>query len=278
MGFVDNAKSAREWLTDRVSPERVVFHHVPKCGGTSVARKLRMRYLISQETVIPISSYRAVEAFSGDADRRRIFDDARRFRQQMMLYHMYEDVRCISAHVRFSTIAHDLFRSRYKFFTVLRHPVARFISHYFYSYGRADQGQITESLEDFIETPRGKRFGAYYPYFFSDLEVEDYSDPEVLAAAVENLSRFDLVGVLEQQEELEEAVSKLLGFRFRMGHENRGSTSKKKRDQTISTAVRARIEELCQPSMEIYELALQGLTGASAPGPYSSASHCHDPS
>jgi hypothetical protein len=71
MGRIDRLKALQPRVLDRLTPQRVVFHHVPKCGGTSVGRALRKRYLLSQATVTPEASFRAFEAFTGrsDADR-----------------------------------------------------------------------------------------------------------------------------------------------------------------------------------------------------------------
>ena len=62
MGILDRAKSLRAEAVERLLPQKFVFHHVPKCGGTSVGRALRKRYLLSQATVTPESSFRKTSA------------------------------------------------------------------------------------------------------------------------------------------------------------------------------------------------------------------------
>ena len=126
MGTIDIAKGALQRARDSLLPAPVVFHHVPKCGGTSVGRAIRRRYLLSQATVKPEESYRAFAAFTGRSDRDAMLRDVLDLREQMMLYHLFDGVRCLSLHVRFSEAAFDRFGERYRFVTLLRDPVDHF--------------------------------------------------------------------------------------------------------------------------------------------------------
>lgn len=130
MGIVDIEKSARVRAMDKIGPQRFVYHHVPKCGGTSVARALRKRYMLSQVTVKPEESFRTFEVVTGRSDRAQMLIDVAALREQMLLYHLFDNICCISLHVAFSETAHQKFSGHYKFITVLREPVSRFISHF----------------------------------------------------------------------------------------------------------------------------------------------------
>ena len=224
MGAVDWAKAVRRSAADAVIPQRFVFHHIPKCGGTSVGRALRRRCLLSQATISPEASYRAFELFSTRNDREQMLIDVLDFREQMLLYLMFEDVRGISAHVRFSEHAYDKFSGRYKFITVLRHPVERFISNYFWSAGKPEaHGRIEEDLGAFLETDRARRLGATLVEYLCGLpkEVAPHSD-EAVAAAAGNLAKFDVVGDIADVADLELKLREALGFRVSIGHENKG--------------------------------------------------------
>ena len=153
MGFVDHAKSARSRIISNTMGNYVVFHHVPKCGGTSVARALRMKYILSQVTIKPEQTYRSLEAFSAEPDREKLLVDVLDLREQMLLYWLYDDVRCISAHVRYSEHAYREFSDRYKFITTLREPVDRFISHFFWVKGHPNShSYISAELDEFLGT------------------------------------------------------------------------------------------------------------------------------
>jgi hypothetical protein len=255
MGAVDWAKAVRRSAVDAVVPHRFVFHHIPKCGGTSVGRALRRRYLLSQATISPEASYRAFELFTRRDDRQQMLVDVLDLREQMLLYLMFQDVRGISVHVRFSEKAHDHFSDRYKFVTVLRNPVDRFISHYFWACNKPGaHGRIEEELEAFLETERARRLGATMVEYLCGLpkEVAPYSD-EAVASAIANLAKFDVVGDIGDVPALEAKLREALGVRVSIGHENkRRPTTRQPSQATDDPALRARVETLCAPDATVY--------------------------
>jgi Sulfotransferase family len=264
--LIDHVKRLRSATVDRLHPQRVVFHHVPKCGGTSVGRALRKRYLLSQGTVSPESSYKALEAFTGSHDREALLIDVLDFREQMLLYHLFEDVHCISAHVRFSVPAYERFRSTYKFITILRDPVSRFLSHYTWSYGKPDaHARIEEPFGEFLKTERAKRLGATYVEFFSGLpKSADIRSEEAIEAAVANLARFDIVGRLDSLVAFESSLAEILGVRLKIGHENKATRRTAASEAMDDPQLKAEVLALCAPDIAVWERhAAQGSdTGA----------------
>lgn len=264
MGLVDRAKGVKNRLEDRLLPQRFVFHHIPKCGGTSVGRALRKRYLLSQATVTPEASFRAFEAHTGRSDREQMLVDVLDLREQMLLYHMFEDVRGISLHVRFSDVAYERFKDSYKFLTVLRDPVKRFVSHYHWSHGKPHaHARIDESFEAFLDSPRAARIGATYVEYLSGLPKDvPTNSPEAIAAATANLDKFAVVGAIEDVPGFEAAVKSELGARVRVGHENKGKPAAKRASELDNPEYRVRIEELCAPDLAIWKAAQPRIGGA----------------
>ncbi|WP_424934303.1 sulfotransferase family 2 domain-containing protein [Amaricoccus macauensis] len=254
MGLVDFGKSLSRTMQEKLVAQRFVFHHVPKCGGTSVGRALRKRYIISQATVTPESSFRAFEAFTGRSDREQMLIDVLDLREQMMLYHMFEDVRGISLHVRFSNVAHERFHETYKFITVLRDPVARFISHYHWSHGKPHaHARIDEDFEDFLGTERARRLGATYVEYFCGIQKDaDITSDTAISAALDNLKRMDVVGDIGALDRFESDVQNALGVRVKIGHENARKKKPGTRSELDDPAMRARIEELCAPDIAVW--------------------------
>ena len=261
MGLVDHAKTMRRAAVERLHPRRVVFHHVPKCGGTSVGRALRKRYLLSQATVIAESSFRALEAFRGGGRREALLVDVLDLREQMLLYHLFEDVRCVSAHVRFSAAAHARFADRYRFVTILREPMARFVSHHRWSFGRPGaHARIEEPFEAFLDTERARRLGATYAEYFSGLPKDaDFRSEAAIDAALANLGRLDAVGRLDALPAFEDALHAILGARIRVGHENRARPGEE-RAAVERPELRTKLAELCAPDLAIWH----GVAGARA--------------
>jgi len=260
MGLIDRAKSAYRGLSDRLMPQRVVYHHVPKCGGTSVGRALRKRYILSQSTVTPESTFRAFEAFTGRTDREEMLIDVLDLREQMLLYMLYEDVRCLSLHVRFSEAAWTRFADRYKFITILREPVSRFISHYYWSHGRQfAHARIEEEFEAFLETERARRLGASYVEYYGGLPARaDITSDEAVARAIANLGKFAVVGQLDRLDRFEADLQRELGVRIKVGHENRMKPTVSAAKQPISPAMQQRIEQLCAPDIAVWQAVTGG--------------------
>jgi hypothetical protein len=259
LGAIDRLKKLQAKTLDITVPQRVVFHHVPKCGGTSVGRSLRKRYLLSQATVTPESSFRAFEAFTGRSDREQMLVDVLDLREQMMLYLLFEDIRCVSLHVRFSSVAYDLFSHKYRFVTILREPVSRFISHYYWSYDKPHaHARIEEPLEAFLDTPRAKQLGSTYSEYYSGLPKNtDFSRQHAVNAAIENLKKFDVVGHLDNLAQFESDVRKVLRVKLRIGHENKMRKSMTKKSTDVTKEVRKKIAEICAPDIAIWESTLR---------------------
>jgi hypothetical protein len=236
-------------------PQRVVFHHVPKCGGTSVGRALRKRFILSQATVVPESSFRAFKAFTGRDDRERMLIDVLDLREQMLLYLLYEDVRCVSLHVRFSNAAFQEFHDRYKFVTILRDPVERFISHYHWSYGKAHaHGRIDETFGAFLDTERARRLGASYVEYFAGLQKDsDLTTPEAIAAAIGNLGRMDVVGRLDDLPGFQAELRAALGVGIKVGHENKARRPRSESPIDITPELAERVRSLCAPDIAVWQ-------------------------
>ncbi len=253
---IGGVRRLNQAFLNRVAPQRFVFHHVPKCGGTSVARALRKRYLTSQATVKPEPSFRAFQAFSGRDDTDGMLVDVIDLRKQMMLYLLYDDVRCVSLHVPFSDIAYRLFHDRYKFVTILRDPVERFVSHYNWSSRRpGSHGYISEDFDTFLTTGRARRLGAEYVEIFADLPNEaDICTPEAVETALKNLKKFDVVGRLDDLGGFSDALFQELRIRVRIGHENKAHKSRSFVAGTDLGAEQIRmLDEICAPDIAVWE-------------------------
>lgn len=263
MSLTDTIKSLHARATDRTCPERIVFHHVPKCGGTSVGRAIRRAYLLSQATVTPVESERAF-----DLARARRDDlaglDVSHLREMMLLYHLAADRRCVAAHVPFSDVAFEAFRDRYRFLTVLRDPVDRFVSNVAWSRRAGAFFKIREPLEDFLKTERARKLGATYARYFCGTPG-GRRDGWSVAKAVENLRRMDGVGFLDDLAGFRDTLFDLTGHRFRIGHENAAAPDPD-RAALREGPLGRRIAELCAPDLEIWD-AVQHLRRAPvAPG------------
>lgn len=252
MSLSDTAKALQRHAQSLLSGNRIVFHHVPKCGGTSVGRALRLSYFLSQGTVTPIESDKAFQVVQESKSPRPV-GQVSDLREMMLLYMLYSDVRCVAAHIPFSDAAFDRFSGSYSFVTLLRHPVERFISNYFWSHKHPDGVQhVSESLEEFIGTDRARRLGSTYARYFSGEPAADEFTTKHAVAAVRNLKRMHLVGFLDDLGRFQGGLRSLTTRRIKIGKENVGHNSSE-RDRILSGPLKERILDACAIDLAIWE-------------------------
>ena len=223
MSAIDSGKRLYQRAVNLLSPRPIVFHHVPKCGGTSVGRALRRAYLLSQATVKPHESDKAFASLQ--ASERWPGFDVQDFRQMMLLYLLHNDTRCVAAHVPFSEVAFNEFGDSYAFVTILRDPVDRFLSNYRWNQRPGRPDRPTETLDEFLAHARDRQTGAtYVRYFCGDPGAERFTAQHV-DAAIRNLHRLHCVGFLDALPRFEAELNALTGRRIRVGKENVGRTT-----------------------------------------------------
>lgn len=256
MSAVSWFRGAQTALVEKTLPKRVVFHHVPKCGGTSFARALRRRYILSQAGIRAEQSFWAANLNAdGSDDQHTKLLRADGFRVNMMAYHLENGVRCVAAHVPFSPNLHDRFAPDCAFVTLLRDPVDRFLSHYRWSFGRPNaHGAITEPFDQFLDSPRAAWLGATICTYFAGFtpDQQTLNAPETIGAAVANLNKLDVVGRIEDLGAFQQQVQGALSVKLRIGHENRGKSGVGK-GADLTDAQMAKVRQLCAPDLAIWD-------------------------
>ncbi|MBO6852455.1 MAG: sulfotransferase family 2 domain-containing protein [Marivivens sp.] len=239
----------RQWhsrAAGQLLPRPVVFHHIPKCGGTSVGRALRRRYFLSQAGLRTAASDSAL-ARMGQTETSAPLHP---FREAMLLYHLNCGVRAIAMHVGYSPRAYADFAGRYCFATILREPVARFMSQLCWNADHPDGVDgIRGNLREFLETQQAQRMGATMVAYLSGLPPEVPPDhPDSVAAAIGNLAKFDVIGDTDAMGAFHEALSDRLGTRLRIGHENAAG-----RPTQYQGVYADRIRALCAPDLALWD-------------------------
>lgn len=237
---------------------RLLYIHVPKCGGTSFGSAVRLAYATSQATIRPGSSRAICEAlYPGIEGTERTL---RQYEIRTVLLGdlMGRGVACISAHVPYNAGLHERLDPDRKAVTLLREPVARFLSHYAYVQRHHPGPARAAGLEDFLDTEAAQRFGSTYLFYFAGRYQHHVNDLErALGDARTNMARFTLIGDLSRTEAFRKGLRQIIGRPVVSWTRNRRpETSNASRD--VAPGLRERIERLCAPDRAIYEHA-QGL-------------------
>jgi hypothetical protein len=174
----------------------------------------------------------------------------------MLAYLLHSDVRAVAAHVPFSTVVHDVFRDSYRFVTVLREPVERFVSQYLWGHDRpGDHGFIARDLDAFLRSPTATVLGTSYARYLCGRALEQTELPgSGVELAVANLEKFDAVGFSDDLAGFEADLRRLTGKRVRVGWENAGR-QRAASGRILEGPHRERIEELCAPDIVVWEAA-----------------------
>jgi hypothetical protein len=230
---------------------RIVYIHVPKCGGSSFGAALRARYLWSQAT---IRLGQGDPALRGEA---RILDD---YRQRSAQLHrlIQRRVRIISGHVQYDGALHRNAASDWAFVTLLRDPVERFVSHFNYLQRHHPDPQRAPDLDRFVETEDARRIASQYLFYFGGESLTMTQEPNTAETrAITALLRFDVVGDLARPAQFAHDLRKLTGGVLPVIRRNVAPAQTK-----IPSHLRTRIEALCASDMRIYHSVLSARLAA----------------
>ena len=256
-------------LFQKFPKENIFYLHIPKCGGTSLNNALQKCYfnwsLSDTNNIVNLdapASWEAIEKSKNLGLKPDTVDDYQvmKFREELLLYHMSQrHIRFISGHFPFSSQAHDSFSSQYAFITILRNPVDRWISSYFYNRNRQNYQyrKIEMSIEEYLESDYGCSQGYEYAKFLAGVEEEGkYMTTQSINRAKENIHKFRLIGFLEDMKTFSIEFENIFGRKLNIGFLNQKSTSENSDLQIVLEKFQDKIKNICQPDIEIYEYAV----------------------
>jgi hypothetical protein len=227
--------------------DTLFFLHLPKCGGTTFGGLLQQMFR------------RDVDVYANPYRRRELLDAPR---EELQSY------RLIRGHFQYPDVIRKLgFLPRSV--TLLRDPIARFISHYQMRKHprwqpdnppqRAYQAKLNSmSFEQFLECPELTSELANLQYRFLagfrrdklGMPVCDFNEPYARL-----LDNFEVVGILERFDELLEAFCFVFDFPPVTTFSNQNVSPDRDKRSQFSGELLERVAELNQHDLELYALA-----------------------
>jgi hypothetical protein len=237
----------------RKFPHRLFFLHVPKCGGTSIVEALSACF-----------GPRALDPTQFYLDAPAVFQTASVFNQhyreiseRLLLYAMsHPKHRFITGHFFFSEKAQREFGEHWQTITVLRDPVSRWFSQYFFNrYKEGDHYKTDTELETYIESEEGIGAGRTLLNVLSGCGHDWIEDPqEGVQRAVANLKKMSLVGYLEDLDRFEADFRQHYGVGLNIGRLRKNPAASAQQSLQVSPAIVEKVKHICRYDNEIYRL------------------------
>ena len=253
-------KRIRRTLQGKNLKSPVLFFHVPKCGGTSVKSAIFES--------LGIREYLRGEYFLLDAHASRKATDTldakmRVLRENVLAYELnrHPQPLFVTGHFIYSRQIHEQLAKQYTVVTIVRDPVKRFISQFFYNKNKQTQDHfgIDMDIDEYLDSDRAKGTGRLMTsYLVGNEALNNESVPvdELVAEAVQNMRQFDVVGVLSDMERFQHDFAQATGITIQIRHQRKNPTDKSKRDSVLTEERLGRIQALCAPDIRLYEAVI----------------------
>lgn len=241
--------------------QKIFFLHHPKCGGTSIDHAIQNSF--------GVSNFLLQSSFFHLNPRASLPGQSKREYREQLLFDVMskERIRYISGHFPYSSKAFQTFGHSWNFVTILRNPVSRWFSLYFFNrYKGSDHSKIDLDLESYLKTEKAVAQGRSYVRAFTDREsfsqissLDQSTLDGATQKAIENLDSFSLVGVLEKLNVFSQDFKRLYGPELYIPSFNKNPVARSSQSKKVSDDIYQQVVEICQPSIQIYEHVLQQL-------------------
>ena len=140
--------------------------------------------------------------------------DSYDYRRTLLAYELEKDTSpFVYGHFPFSIKVFDQHQNQWDFVTLLRNPIDRWYSEYFYNRYKSFEYAKTElDVEAYLEAPEGlAKTMAFLNFFVERDNILLAPTQSEVETAIQNLSRFTVVGTLENLEGFSQQIKDKLG-------------------------------------------------------------------
>lgn len=238
------------------SKHKIAFVHAPKTGGTSLDRAIRRGQS-------PIKRFRKERTFNLRAHpstqaARSLHLDESELRRSLICYYLHMPT-CEYVAGHFS-VTEEILAFPWSFITILRDPVDRWFSEYYYNRYKGDRthAAIEIDLKEFLVTDEARRMGTTYVRMFAGIsypEIATTGLDQIVKIAESNLEKFSLVGFTDALSEFRRSFQQAFGKRLVIPHKNKSPAPGASRSLEIDDNITSKVRELTVPDQRIYSRA-----------------------
>jgi len=253
--------------------ENIFYLHIPKCGGTSIRHAIRKfyltlnirkdKYLVELDSVATLNVIKMINKTNCPHNTTNDYP-IMKLRENLLLYFMSQgNKKFIDGHFTFSDIAYREFGKKFAFITILRHPVKRWISSYFYNKSKNTHFKLEDDIAIYLKSHFGKSQGyECVKFLVGPVSEIDYKSQPTIDLAKKNLDKFTVVGCLEYQEIFLKQFENRFGVRLKLEKINQNPVKESARNFVITEEIEEKIKEICRPDLEIYQYAINNFVKA----------------
>ena len=237
---------------DLVPDRRLVFYHIPKTAGSAVRSALKDLYVDpnrpKQKSMHICNAHSSLEVSQITG---RKLKEVREIQLLMALADSKN--RLVAGHFSYSCLAYEHYRKDTLFMSLLRDPVARFLSHYFYNrYKKSDHYSLDCSLDEYLDGERAHHSARTYMHNFGVDKCGLIEDPnDQYNQALQNLRDLDILGVVEDMASFANTLSERVGRRVefpKVRPNPRGDNY----SEEVTPVQRRKIEAMCTEDLNLY--------------------------
>lgn len=237
---------------------KIVFHHIPKCGGTSIVTGMvtayyPLRLLRYGRKGFPSTLNAPASTYAADLYAR----DRYTFRRELLAYNVHRgNSPIVSGHFPFCRKLYDGFKDEWSFVTLLRHPLERWYSEYFWNRYKSHQYEHTDlSAEAYLETFEGRAASRSFVNFFTEAQdLATLATEKELKGALETLPKMRVIGCLEHMERFRCDMKDAFGRKPMVFNRNQSPAHQVQRVRPdTNSAFHKHLEDLLAADIEIYQ-------------------------
>ena len=236
-------------MTKKTLTKKICFIHIPKCGGVSVNDGIKKSLGLGK---ISLQSAR-IKASRTKKEAIAAGMEILEYREKRLVEKLKSKrIRYLRGHVRCTSKVRQQFEKDWNFITILRNPVDRWISEYFYNLSKKSSHYRTNlTLNEYLESENGIEAGTVYIRYFTDNKNDTVQ--KLMDQTVHNLESFKLVGILEKLNEFQSQYELIFGKKLILANKNLNPISKTEIDKQVSPQQISQIEDLCASDIQVYQ-------------------------